>query len=124
MAARNTFKLKTGRSGKNSLFKRMEGALNMDSIFEDGLPVKYLPHMLFVVALTLVYIGNSHYAEKNARRISTLEKRVEDLRADYHTLKSDYMVNRMQSEVARKVKPMGLVESQTPPFKVVVPPKK
>lgn len=96
----------------------------MDSIFEDGLPVKYLPHMLFVVALTLVYIGNSHYAEKNARRISTLEKRVEDLRADYHTLKSDYMVNRMQSEVARKVKPMGLVESQTPPFKVVVPPKK
>jgi hypothetical protein len=45
---------------------------------------------------------------------------VEDLRADYTTLKSDLMFSSKQSEVARKVKEYGLKETLTPPYKVVV----
>jgi hypothetical protein len=45
---------------------------------------------------------------------------VEDLRADYTTLKSDVMFASKQSEVARRVKPLGLKESLNPPFKIVV----
>ncbi|MFM8741301.1 MAG: FtsL-like putative cell division protein, partial [Cytophagales bacterium] len=44
----------------------------------------------------------------------------EDLRADFTTLKSDVMFASKQSEVARRVKSMGLVESLTPPYKIVV----
>ena len=40
--------------------------------------------------------------------------------ADYTTLKADLMFSSKQSEVARKVKPYGLKESLTPPYKIVV----
>jgi hypothetical protein len=70
--------------------------------------------------LCLLYIGNSHYAEKTIRRIDRTQSEVEDLRADFTTLKSDVMFASKQSEVARRVKSMGLEESLKPPFKVVV----
>jgi hypothetical protein len=70
--------------------------------------------------LSLFYIGNTHYAEKTVRRINEVQNEVEDLRADYTTIKSDLMYASKQSEVARKVGPLGLKESLKPPFKVVV----
>ncbi len=72
------------------------------------------------MALSLFYIGNTHYAEKTVRRINHVQTEVEDLRADYTTMKSDLMFASKQSEVARKVKEFGLKESLTPPYKIVV----
>jgi hypothetical protein len=54
------------------------------------------------------------------RKIDRLQSDVEDLRADYTTLKADIMYASKQSEVARRVKELGLKESLNPPFKVVV----
>ena len=85
-----------------------------------GLPVQYLPYILFFVVLGIFYIGNSHYADKTIRKIDKLEQEVEDLRADYTTLKSEYMFASKQSEVAKQVKKLGLEESEEPPFKIVV----
>ncbi|MFN4945187.1 MAG: FtsL-like putative cell division protein, partial [Chryseotalea sp.] len=52
--------------------------------------------------------------------INHIQAEVEDLRADYTTLKSDLMFASKQSEVAKKVNNLGLKESLTPPTKVVV----
>ena len=82
--------------------------------------MQYLPKILFVMMLGLLYISNTHHAEKTVRRIDQVQSEVEDLRADYTTLKSDLMFASKQSEVARKVKVMGLKESQNPPTKVVI----
>ncbi|MCS6975318.1 MAG: FtsL-like putative cell division protein, partial [Cyclobacteriaceae bacterium] len=49
-----------------------------------------------------------------------LQAEVEDLRADYITAKSELMYASKQSEVARKVAPLGLKESLVPPFKIVL----
>ena len=68
----------------------------------------------------MIYIGNTHYAEQTVRKIDVVQVEVEDLRADYTTLKADLMFGSKQSEVARKVRPFGLKESLTPPFKVVI----
>ena len=70
--------------------------------------------------MSLIYISNTHYAEKTTRQIDRAQSEVEDLRADYTTLKSDVMFASKQSEVARKVKVIGLRESLNPPTKVVV----
>jgi hypothetical protein len=102
------------------MFASLEQRLKLEYYFEDGFPVKYLPKILFVVALGLIYISNTHYAEKTVRRISAMQAEVEDLRADYTTLKADLMFASKQSEVARKVSEMGLKESLRPPYKVVV----
>lgn len=119
----NKFKVepkKSSGSNGTSVFSGIEKKLKLESYFEEGFPVKHVPKIIFVMVLSLLYISNTHYAEKTIRKINNLQAEVEDLRADYTTLKSDLMFASKQSEVARKVKEFGLKESLTPPFKVVV----
>lgn len=121
----NKFKIgtktaKVGASAGTSVFSGLEKKLKLETYFEEGFPVQYVPKILFVMVLGLLYIGNTHHAEKTVRKINNIQAEVEDLRADYTTLKSDLMFSSKQSEVARKVKAFGLKESLTPPHKVVV----
>jgi phage shock protein A len=69
----------------------------------------------------MFYIGNSHYAERMIRRMNQLEREVEDLRANYTTLKASYMYESKQSQVAKRARKLGLEESATPPYKIIVP---
>lgn len=107
-------------SNGTSVFSGLEKKLKLESYFEEGFPVQHLPKIIFAMALGLFYIGNTHYAEKTVRKINHVQTEVEDLRADYTTMKSDLMFASKQSEVARKVKQFGLAESLNPPYKVVV----
>lgn len=106
--------------GGFSVFSGIEKKLKLEAYFEEGFPVHYLPKIFFVMLLGLIYIGNTHYAEQTVRKINMTQVEVEDLRADYTTLKADLMFSSKQSEVARKVEPFGLKESLIPPYKVVV----
>ena len=109
----------TSGSG-NGIFSRIERSVRIESYFAEGFPVHYLPKILFFMLLGILYISNTHYGEKTIRRINSIQAEVEDMRADYTTLKADLMFASKQSEVARKVKDLGLKESLTPPFKVTV----
>lgn len=113
-------KTKTSSGNGTSVFSGLEKKLKLESYFEEGFPVQHLPKIIFVMVLGLFYIGNTHYAEKTVRKINHVQTEVEDLRADYTTMKSDLMFASKQSEVARKVKQYGLEESLNPPFKIVV----
>jgi hypothetical protein len=70
-----------------SMFSGIEKKLKLESYFEEGFPVQYLPKILFVMLLSILYISNTHYAEKTVRKISAIQAEVEDLRADYTTMK-------------------------------------
>ena len=102
------------------MFSGIERRLKLENYFEEGFPVKYLPKILFAMALGLIYISNTHYAEKTVRKINNIQAEVEDLRADYTTMKADLMFASKQSEVAKKVEPFKLKESLRPPYKVEV----
>ncbi len=104
-----------------SLFSLLDRFTGLDGLFREGLPVRFLPKLLFGMFLILIYIGNTHYGNRMNRNIQRLKQETEDLRADYTTLKSDYMEASKQSEVARKVAAIGLVESSSPPFRITVP---
>ncbi len=117
--AANRYKVSTPQSGK-SLFSVIEGSLRLPLLFENGLPVKYMPKVLFVTGLMIFYIGNSHYADSTIRKIDKLKVEVEDLRADYTTLKSDYMFASKQSEIARSVSRLRIKETLQPPKKIVI----
>ncbi|UII32663.1 hypothetical protein LVD17_02290 [Fulvivirga ulvae] len=118
--ATNSYRINEKQSTRGSIFSRLEKLVRIDAAFAHGLPVKYLPHILFVTAIGIFYIGNNHYAEKNIRKIDRLKEQVEDLRADYTTLKADYMYASKQSEVAKNVKKLGITESLQPPEKIVI----
>jgi hypothetical protein len=121
----NKFKIGTKIKATSSkdgtgFFAGIEKRMKLENYFEEGFPTQYLPKILFVMMIGLLYIGNTHYAEKTVRKINTIQAEVEDLRADYTTMKADLMFASKQSEVARKVKAYGLKESLTPPYKVVI----
>jgi hypothetical protein len=119
--ATNTYKKSQGAgSGRKSFFSLLESLINVEKLFENGLPIQFLMPILFITALCIFYIGNLHFAEKNIRKTAKLRVTVEDLRADYTTLKADYMYTSKQSEVAKKAASLGLIESVDPPYKLVV----
>lgn len=118
--ATNTYKIPGKTTSRGSFFNLLEKFLRIDESFTQVIHVRFIPQIIFVSVLCVFYIGNRHYAEKRTREISNLENQVEDLRADYTTLKADYMFASKQSEVAKKAFKLGLVESKQPPFKIVV----
>ncbi|MFN6945245.1 MAG: FtsL-like putative cell division protein [Cytophagaceae bacterium] len=115
--AANVFKQK---EEKKSLFNSLMPSTLLDKIFEEGVPVQYLPKVLYVAFFLVLYIGNTHYAERTIRQIDKLKVEVEDLRADYTTLKAELMFASKQSEVAKKTAPHGIKESLKPPYKLKV----
>jgi len=120
--AENTVKNTATKERKkgNGIFYKIDRAIDLERLFEEGIPYKYLPKVLFTVLMILVYIANTYTVEKSIREIQTIKKELEDLRADYTTMKAEYMTMSKQSEVAKKVESIGLRESKKPPFKVVV----
>lgn len=117
--ATNTYRIpgKTRKSG--GFFSLLEKVLRIDETLKEVIHVRFLPQIIFVAALCVIYIGNRHNAEKKIRSIDQLERQVEDLRADYTTLKADYMFATKQSEVARRASKLGLKLSTVPPEKIV-----
>ena len=115
----NTYKIGT-QTKRKSFFSVLEEAVRFDKWFASGIPVELFPKVLFTTGLIILYIGLTHSNENKIRTINKLEKEVEDLRADYTTLKAEYMFDSKQSEVAKKVKVFGLEETTEPPKKVLI----
>ena len=82
--------------------------------------VTNLRYVLFVSAIALFYIANTHYAERNMREINTLQKELRELESQYMTSKSELMYKSKLTEVAKLVKPYGLRELTKPPRKIVI----
>jgi len=116
----NRFKINPEEKEGGNIIDRVGSLIKIERLVEDGIPVKYLPKILLVMVLVIVYVGNSHYSEKMIRKIGKLEVEVEDLRADFTTLKADYMYARLQSEVTKRVEEIGLKESSIPPYKIIL----
>ncbi len=119
--AENRFRVKENEKPQGrGFFGFLSAKLKLNQSWNSGLPVKYLPKVAFTVLLGMFYVWNNHYAERAVRHIDKLEDEVEDLRADVTTLEANYMYSSKQSEVAKKVKALGLEESMEPPTKIIV----
>ena len=107
-----------GSKKKNSIFSYLEKSLPFGKLFIDGIPIRYIPMVAYSFLLGLIYVGNTHYYERKARKIDTLEQEVEALRVEVTSLKSSYMLDSKQSIVAKRVAKLGIYESNHPPFKI------
>lgn len=106
---------------KAKVIKPFVDVLNGNFLEQDSV-VRYLPYMLFLVFLGLVYIGNGYVAEGSVRKINKAKAQLKELRSEYITTKSDLMYTTKQSELANIIneKGLGLKESIEPPKKIVV----
>lgn len=116
----NTYRLPGKKPQSSGFFSAIERFIRIDQTVTEVIHVKFLPQIVFTAFLCVIYIANRHYAEKNVRAINILEQQVDDLRADFTTLKADYMYASKQSEVVKKAASLGLKESLVPPEKIVL----
>ncbi|MBO9150620.1 FtsL-like putative cell division protein [Chitinophaga sp. GCM10012297] len=79
-----------------------------------------LPFLLFLAVIALVYISNSHLAEKKVRRINKLSREIKELKWEYLSVRSELMFRSKLSEVSKAVEPLGLKELSTPPQRIEV----
>ena len=82
--------------------------------------VGFLPFIFFLTFLGIVYIANGYYAENIVRDLHKTGNDVKELRSEYITIKSDLNYKSKQSQVAHATESLGIIESTTPPTKIVV----
>ncbi|MBK6483111.1 MAG: hypothetical protein KBF32_07760 [Chitinophagales bacterium] len=82
--------------------------------------IRNLPFVFFMASIAILYIANAHYAEKNVRELNQIERKMNEMRWEYMTTKSELENISKQSEVAKLVAPSGLKELREPPRKIVV----
>lgn len=82
--------------------------------------LRYIPFIVFVGLLAIIYIANRHYAERTVREIDRLGKEVKEMNWDYKSLSADLMKLTTQTEIAKRVDSLGLKERTEPPKKIIV----
>lgn len=81
--------------------------------------VMNIPFYLFVAVLTIIYIANGHYADKNIRKINSTANHLKEMEYEYKTIKRDVIFRSKESELAKAVEPLGLKELLIPPVRLI-----
>ena len=77
--------------------------------------VQYVPFLLFLAFLAVLYIGNGHFADNTIRNTADASRELRQLQYQYKTLKAEVMYRSKESELTKAVEPLGLQRNNTPP---------
>jgi len=81
----------------------------------------YLRFLLFLTAIGMGYIWNTHYAVRQVRKLESLKAEVKDLKSKYLMRESSLRAGMRMAEVAQYVDTMGLRPLSQPPYKIIKP---
>lgn len=79
-----------------------------------------LPFVFFVFFLSLIYIFNANFSNRQVKRIQIAEREIKDLQWKYNKIKSDVMLNTKQSDVEKQVEVLGLHSSNQRTKRIIV----
>ncbi len=79
-----------------------------------------LPFVLFLVSLMVLYISYGYFTENTVRDLTTESNKLKELKAQYTTSFTELEEVKRQSSIAYNIQVFGLVESTSPPKKIVV----
>jgi hypothetical protein len=105
---------------KKSIVERFLYQMVDGTFLEGVITPSNLPFALFLALIIGLYIANTYNAEHNVRNTSRIEKELKELSSEYITMKSDLMFLSNQSQVAQRVRAIGLFEADAPPHKLFI----
>ncbi|HOK52561.1 MAG: FtsL-like putative cell division protein [Bacteroidales bacterium] len=81
---------------------------------------RQLPFVIYLAFLGFLYIGNRYHAEKLTREINTLQRELDELRAESINTAAELMFFCRQSQVQKRINEsgLGLSEAVAPPTKI------
>ena len=90
------------------------------SFLTDASAFKNWRIIIFVVALALFMISSTDRVNRKVIKISELNKKKRELRAEYVDTGTMLMRMKMESNIRQKVRPRGIFPSQTSPQKIKI----
>ncbi|RMG19701.1 MAG: hypothetical protein D6730_21060 [Bacteroidetes bacterium] len=79
----------------------------------------YLRFVLFLALIGMVYIWNSHYAERQMKEMSVLKKEVKSLKSKYLEKRSMLSAGTQFTQIKHKADSLGLRKYREPAFKLI-----
>jgi len=76
--------------------------------------------IFFIGLLGIIYIANSHYAEKQSRKIRVVEIEVQSLKREHMQVLSTLMHEKKHTRIENEVKQLGLASPKSRPYRIVV----
>jgi hypothetical protein len=77
-------------------------------------------YILFCTLLAIIMIASSHSAEKKVFRVAELHQEIKELRSEFVDSRKRLMQLKMESNIARLMKPRGIFTSDQPAIKIIL----
>jgi len=78
--------------------------------------LKHTAYILLLTVLSVLYIFNTHRAERKLRNINSLTKSVEDSKSEYQEVKSDINYKCTETQLAKLLEKQGLKKNDKAPI--------
>ena len=78
--------------------------------------LKHTGFIILLALLSVVYIFNTHRAERKLRNIASLNKTVEEAKSEYQEVKSDINFKCTETELAKMLETKGLYKNEESPI--------
>lgn len=98
---------------KKKINKKKSG-LSTDLIFLN------LPYILFLSFLGIIYIANTHAAERKMRDMQVLRKEIKEAKWEYINIQQKMMYGSTQSQLQKKLKDEEIKENRSVPEKIIL----
>jgi hypothetical protein len=102
---------------RKQISKPLQSLLDGEFLTREGV-VNNLPYLAFLAIIAIIYIANTYYAEKTFKQIEATKIELKELRYQYITTRANLMYLSKQTEIAKRVKEIGLKETTIPPYKI------
>lgn len=76
--------------------------------------------IVFCALLAIIMIASSHSAERKVYQVAELSQELKELRSEFVDTRKTVMQQKMESNVAKKMKKRSIGLSDKPPYKILV----
>jgi hypothetical protein len=108
----------SGKPGRKGVLAKGLSAVFSGTFLTSEKSVKHIPFILFVAFIAILYIANGYYADDKFREMNKTTTQIKEAKTEFILVKSELMFMSKQSEVAKAVEPLGLMEPIAPPMKI------
>ena len=91
------------------------GHLSGEFLTREGV-TRHIPYLIFVSVLFIAYIAMGYQFERLEREKLQTKRQLEELSAEYKTLKAEFETQLQQSTVEQNIAELGLRQNVEPPF--------
>lgn len=106
---------KEARRTKNSIGPVVRDILSGEFLTKEGV-TRHIPYLIFVSVLFIAYIAMGYQFERLEREKLKTKRQLEELSAEYKTLKAEFETQLQQSTVEQNIAELGLRQTIEPPF--------